>query len=79
MRPRDFRRALAWAGAQPGVTSRWRLALALSAYEGRFVARNSLLGIRAPAQLRRLETVHGTEHLTGASHGMILLGFLAGL
>ena len=78
VRPRDFQRALAWAGAQPGVTSRWRLALALSAYEGRFVARNSLLGIRTPAQLRRLATVQGAEHLTGASRGVILLGFLAG-
>jgi lauroyl/myristoyl acyltransferase len=75
---RDLRRALAWAGAQPGVTNRWRLAVALSAYEGRFVARNSLLGIRTPEILRRFTTVRGAEHLAGAVRGVILLGFQAG-
>ena len=75
---RDFRRALAWAGAQPGVASRWRLALALSAYQGRFVARNALLGIRTPEALERLFTVRGAEHLVGAGRGVILLGFHAG-
>jgi lauroyl/myristoyl acyltransferase len=75
---RDLRRALAWAGAQPGVASRWRLALALSAYEGRFVARNALLGIRTPQALERLFTVRGAEHLAGAGRGVILLGFHAG-
>ena len=75
---RDLRLGLAWAGAQPGVTSRWRLAAALSAYEGRFVARHALLGIRTPEALRRLTVVCGAEHLAGAGRGVILLGFLAG-
>jgi hypothetical protein len=75
---RDRRLALAWAGAQPGVSSRWRLAVALSGYQGRFVARHALLGIRAPEALQRITTVRGAEHLAGADRGVILLGFLAG-
>jgi lauroyl/myristoyl acyltransferase len=78
VRVRDLRRALAWAGAQPGVTNRWRLALALSAYEGRFVARHSLLGLRTPEQLRCLFPVRGAEHLARARPGVILLGFHVG-
>jgi lauroyl/myristoyl acyltransferase len=74
----DLRRALAWARAQPGVKSRWRLALALAANEGRFVARHALLGIRTPEHLQSVVAVRGAEHLAGASRGIILLGFHAG-
>ena len=75
---RGLRIALASAAAQPGIRNRWRLALALFAYQGRFLARNSLLGIRAPEALARLVTVRGAAHLPGPGQGVILLGFHAG-
>jgi lauroyl/myristoyl acyltransferase len=71
------RLALAWASHQPGRQC-WRLALAVSAFRGRWVARSSLLGLRRPADLRRQVIVRGEERLGSAPGGMILLGFHLG-
>ena len=71
------RAAIAWASQQPGRRA-WRLALAVSAFRGRWVARSSLLGIRRPDDLRRRVAVRGEEHLAAAPGGAILLGFHLG-
>ena len=71
------RAAIAWSSQQPGRRA-WRLALAVSAFRGRWVARSSLLGIRRPGDLRRQVAVHGEEHLAAAPGGAILLGFHLG-
>jgi lauroyl/myristoyl acyltransferase len=77
MRGSRRRAALAWASQQPGRRA-WRLALAVSAFRGRWVARLSLLGLRRPDDLRRQVSVHGEEHLAAAPGGAILLGFHLG-
>jgi len=78
-RPTRLRRALAWAGQQSGgAKGRWRLALSCSAEHGRSVARQALVGIRTPEDLRRLVAVEGAEHLEGRTGGAILLGFHTG-
>src|SRR5439155_16774879 len=68
------RRATAWARAHPGHRP-WRLAAALSAFRGRWVARSWLLGLRCPYDLRRHLVVRGEEHLTSTPGPAILLGF----
>jgi len=71
------RRATAWARAHPGYRP-WRLAAALSAFRGRWVARSWLLGLRCPDDLRRHLVVRGEEHLTAMPGAAILLGFHLG-
>ena len=74
-----FRRALAWARAQPDSRrAPRRLARALCAYHGRFVARSALVGMRDPDTVRRHVSVRGEEHLAAAGTGAILLGFHLG-
>lgn len=71
------RAAVAWASQMPGRRA-WRLALAVSAFRGRWVARMSLLGLRGPDDLRRQVAVHGGEHLAAVRGAAILLGFHLG-
>ena len=79
VRMRGFRKALAWASAQPDAKrNRWRLARSLCSQQGRSVARSALVGIRDPAVLRRHISVRGAEHLRAAGRGVILLGFHLG-
>lgn len=75
---RRFRRASAWAAAQ-GATgwARRRIALALLANHGRFVAAEAMLGVKRPDDLGRGVVVEGAEHLRDAA-GAILLGFHLG-
>ena len=78
-RPRRLRQALAWAAAQPPTgRGRWQLALSTCAHQGRFLARQALLGIRTPDEFRRHIALEGKEHLAAASSGAILLGFHLG-
>jgi lauroyl/myristoyl acyltransferase len=76
-RPSRRRLAFAWARRQT-CPSAWKLALAVSAFRGRWVARSSLIGLRAPEDLRRRVVVRGEEHLAAAAGGTILLGFHLG-
>jgi lauroyl/myristoyl acyltransferase len=73
-----FRRARAWAAAQPGVgPSSWRLALALLANHGRFCGEEAFVGVSSVDDVRRDVILEGKEHLdTGG--GAILLGFHLG-
>jgi len=71
------RPAIAWASQQPGHRA-WRLALAVAAFRGRWVARSALLGVRGPDDLRRRVVVDGEEYLAGVPGGTILLGFHLG-
>lgn len=74
-----FRRAAAWAAAQ-GATgaARYRMALALLANHGRFVAEEALIGIESSDELARDIVVEGAERLSGLPHGALLLGFHLG-
>ena len=74
-----FRRASAWA-ADRGATGwdRRRIALALLANHGRFVAEEALLGVKCADDLRRAVVILGEEHLRAVSGGAILLGFHLG-
>lgn len=73
-----MRRVVAWASAQrPQGT--WRLAAAVSAFRGRWVARTRLLGLRSPDELRPYVVVRGEEHLAPGQQGLILLVFHLGL
>lgn len=74
-----FRQASAWAAAQ-GATgwNRCRMALALLANHGRFVADEAMLGISGADDLSRDVVIEGTEHLEHLSAGAILLGFHLG-
>jgi lauroyl/myristoyl acyltransferase len=81
VQPRRLRRALEWASHyRHGVSGRWRLALSLLAYDGRFKAAHSLLGVRDAEQLRAHFTVDGEAHLRQAMEkgGTMLLGFHVG-
>jgi lauroyl/myristoyl acyltransferase len=70
-----LRQALAWAATQTGPgRKRWRLARALCAYHGRFVARSALVGVRDVESLRRLVSVRGEAHLAALPGAAILLG-----
>ena len=71
------RPALAWASQQPGGRG-LRLALAVCAFRGRWVARAALLGVRSPDALISRAVIRGEEHLTTAPEATILLGFHLG-
>jgi len=74
-----YRRTLAWATAHGARgTARWRLALAVLANHGRFVAQEAMLGVSDLHDLRRGVVVEGTEHLRAAEGGALLLGFHLG-
>ena len=77
VRGRHRRLALAWASQQPGGGG-VRLARAICAFRGRWVARAALLGVRSPEALTRRAVIRGEEHLTAAPQGTILLGFHLG-
>lgn len=74
-----FTRARTWAAAQ-GITgvAGTRLALALLANHGRFVAEEALVGVDSSADLARGVAVRGAHHLEQLSSGAILLGFHLG-
>ncbi len=72
------RPAVAWAAARGARPSR-RLALAVCAFRGRWVARSMLVGVRHPADLGARVVVRGEELLAAsAPRGRILLGFHLG-
>ena len=77
---RGRRQALAWAAAQPDIGTRTeRMARALCANQGRFLARGALVGIRDPELLERHVAVRGEEHLRGPGGcGTLLIGFHLG-
>ncbi len=79
VRRRRYRRASNWA-AERGATgfARRRIALALLANHGRFVAEEALLGVERIDDLRRDVVVRGEEHIRTLSGGAILLGFHLG-
>src|SRR5207247_9333345 len=70
VRTARLRRALAWAGAQPGAgRRRWSLARSLCFHHGRFVARSALVGMRDPETLRRHVEARGEGQLAAAGPG----------
>lgn len=78
-RRRRFQLACEWAEAQGrSGADRWRLALAILANHGRFVADEAMLGVTELSELRRGTVVEGAEHLRAAAQGAILLGFHLG-
>lgn len=77
VRPSRRRLAFAWA-RQQSSSSAWRLALSVSAFRGRWVARSSLMGLKSPEDLRRQVIVRGEEHLVPGAGATILLGFHLG-
>lgn len=81
VRPRRLQQALQWASAQPaGARGRWRLALGLLAYHGRFFAQETLVGVRHLEALRHRVTLVGETHLAQALErgGVLILGFHVG-
>lgn len=79
VRGRRFRRASAWAAKQGADGwARRRIAVALLANHGRFVAAEAMLGVSRPEDLARDVVVDGAEHLRAATGGAILLGFHLG-
>jgi len=73
------RRRAAVVLARAGASARpWRLAAAICAFRGRWVARAQLLGVRSPAQLRHRLVIEGAEHLDSIRGPAILLGFHLG-
>jgi lauroyl/myristoyl acyltransferase len=82
IRPSRRRRAYEWASCQPtgGRDGAWRLARALLAQRGRFLAAATQVGVRHPDELRRRLILEGTEHLEGTTTrgGTLLLGFHLG-
>ncbi len=77
IRPSRRRRAVAWASAQRR-DRRWRLAAAVCAFRGRWVARWRLLGFRSPDELRPYIVLEGEERMTAVNGGAILLEFHLG-
>ncbi len=77
---RHLRKALNWSRTRTGSRfARWRLAVRLCTYYGRFVGRLMLVGFRDPEHLSKQVVVKGEEHLKAAGgKGMILLGFHLG-
>lgn len=72
-------RARRWAAARGcSGLSGLRLAVALLANHGRFVAEEALVGVESSADLARGVTVCGAERLVGLSGGALLLGFHLG-
>src|SRR5262249_28072637 len=79
VRPFRLRQALAWAGHHAvGRPARVPLALSCCAHHGRSLARQALLGIRTPDDLRRHVTVEGAERLAAVRGGAVLVGFPLG-
>ncbi|MGE3176707.1 MAG: hypothetical protein AB7O32_04520, partial [Vicinamibacterales bacterium] len=74
-----FTRARRWAAAQ-GATgfAGVRLALALLANHGRFVAEEALVGVESSADLAHGVVLQGEERLSGLTGGALLLGFHLG-
>lgn len=75
-----FRRALSWARDR-GFTrgAQWRLAVALLANHGRFVAEEAMLGAESTDDLARNVTLLGAERLaTLRGRGALLVGFHLG-
>ena len=80
VRRRRFARAYDWAAAQ-GYTGwgRTRLALALLANHGRYVAQEAMVGLDSEASVRQASIVRGAEHLSGGeAEGALLLGLHIG-
>lgn len=79
-RRRRFARAYGWAGAQGyGGWSRLRLAFALLANHGRYVAQEAMIGIDSEEALRESTTLVGAEHLRDQGRdGALLLGMHVG-
>lgn len=81
VRRRRFTRAYAWAGAQ-GYRGwgRTRLALALLANHGRYVAQEAMVGIDSLDAIRQGSVVRGAEHLSAAAAGggALLVGLHVG-
>jgi lauroyl/myristoyl acyltransferase len=76
---RPLRRALAWAACHRARSrDRWRLALACCAYQGRFVARHALGGVRHPDLCRRQVVLERAEHIAAAGGPTIFLAFHLG-
>ena len=74
-----FRQASAWAAAQGSTGwNRRRMALALLANHGRFVADEAMVGVPDANDLGGDVIIEGAEHLQGVSAGAILLGFHLG-
>ena len=74
-----LRSALAWAAAQGATgTAKWRLALALFANHGRFVAQETMIGVPDLRALSRNVVIEGREHLDRLRTGALLLGFHLG-
>lgn len=74
-----FHRASAWAAAQ-GLSglARRRLALALLANHGRFVAAEAMISAPTADSLGRGVVIDGAEHLHARGDGALLLGFHLG-
>lgn len=79
VRRRRLSRAYAWAGAQGYQGwSRTRLALALLANHGRYVAQEAMVGFESEGALRQGSVVRGAEHLTAEAGGALLVGLHVG-
>ncbi|MGC4081177.1 MAG: hypothetical protein QM736_03440 [Vicinamibacterales bacterium] len=79
VRRRRFRRACAWAAA--AGYSGWRvprIALGLLATHGRFIALESMIGIRSMRDLREQTTIVGREHLEALTRGGLVIGMHVG-
>jgi lauroyl/myristoyl acyltransferase len=75
--PSRRRKAVAWASTQRR-DRRWRLAAAVCAATGLWIARWRLLGLRSPDDFRPHVVVEGEEHLGAVRGGAILLAFHLG-
>ncbi|HUR35285.1 MAG TPA: hypothetical protein VM032_15885 [Vicinamibacterales bacterium] len=74
-----YARALRWAAVQGyRGTAKWRIATALVANHGRFVAQEALLGARTADALRAASTIVGREHLDRLERGGLLIGLHVG-
>ena len=78
--PSRRHRAYRWAVSQPGVRHPWRLARALLAERGRFLAAATQVGVRGPEALRRRLVLDGRQHLEAAAQrgGVLLVGLHLG-
>ena len=79
IRQQRFIRAARWAAAT-GLTGwpRYRLAFALLANHGRFIAQEAMLGLSSAADLRSSTEVIGIERVPPVGRGAILLGMHVG-
>ena len=74
-----LRRAIAWASARGARGSaKYRLALALIANHGRFVAEEMMIGVPDLETLGRNVVIEGREHLDHLQSGAMLVGFHLG-